>query len=159
MISDIERVKQEQDILNEVLSKKIKKAKSLPLIGKSQILTEMLSVQDKISKTTLSMKMLDERLDALQKVKEDETSDLPRLDVDEEISTMTELHASPELGQEIATQLVGGGEVAGGTNVREVGQDGATKMKTKMKKRPVYYNNECPFCNLQCTSRESLKNH
>ena len=56
MISDIERVKQEQDILNEVLSKKIKKAKSLPLIGKSQILTEMLSFQDNISKTTLSMK-------------------------------------------------------------------------------------------------------
>ena len=56
MISDIERVKQEQDILNEVLSKKIQKAKSLPLIGKSQILTEMLSFQDNISKTTLSMK-------------------------------------------------------------------------------------------------------
>ena len=151
LISEIERVKQEQDNLNEILSKKMQKAKSLPLIEKSKILTEMVSFQDKISKITESMKMLEERLDALLKVKAD-ASGLPRLDSNGEIPSIEEeIDALHDLGREIAAQLAGEEEAAGGITRRKVGEDGPTK--------PALYINECPFCNLQYATRESLKNH
>ena len=152
LISEIERVKQEQDNLNEILSKKMQKAKSLPLIEKSKILTEMVSFQDKISNITESMKMLEERLDALLKVKAD-ASGLPRLDSNGEIPSIEEeIDALHDLGREIAAQLAGEEESAGGTTRRKVGEeDGPTK--------PALYINECPFCNLQYATRESLKNH
>ena len=154
VISEIERVKKEQDILNEVLSTKMHKAKSLPLIEKSQILTEMLSFQDEISKTTEYKKKLEERLDALLKVRANVPDLLKhRLDSDVEISSSVgeEIDALHELGQEIANQLKGEVGVSEVSGVRKVGEGGTT-----MKRR---YHNECAFCHLQFASRSSLNNH
>ena len=150
--SEIERVKQEQDILNEMLNKKMQKAKSLPLVEKSQILTEMLSFQDRISKTTGHKKMLEERLDTLQKVKEDALY-LRKSDGDVETSSIKEeIDALHELGQEISTQLAGEDEGAGG-------KVGELEIDKKKWKNLALHENECPFCHLQYACRKSLNNH